>query len=97
MARQPLGVSQQGLAHFELHPATRHYPLAGRNFGHSGFQLSGRPRVRRHRERRRDGLRLFTVTIPATVIENAKPFPTSITICSAASLRGLKSGAVSCS
>jgi hypothetical protein len=29
------------------------------------------PRVRRHRERRRDGLRLFTVTIPETVIENA--------------------------
>jgi hypothetical protein len=28
-------------------------------------------RVRRHRERRRDGLRLFTVTIPETVIENA--------------------------
>ena len=28
-------------------------------------------RVRRHRERRRDGLRLFTVTIPEAVIENA--------------------------
>jgi hypothetical protein len=27
--------------------------------------------VRRHRERRRNGLRLFTVTIPETVIENA--------------------------
>ena len=28
-------------------------------------------RVRRHRERRREGLRLFTVTVPETVIENA--------------------------
>ena len=28
-------------------------------------------RVRRYRERRKDGLRLFTVTIPETVIENA--------------------------
>ena len=27
-------------------------------------------RVRRHRERRREGLRLFTVTVPETVIEN---------------------------
>jgi hypothetical protein len=27
--------------------------------------------VRRHRERRRDGVQLFNVTIPATVIENA--------------------------
>ena len=28
-------------------------------------------RVRRHRQRRRDGLRLFTVTVPETAIENA--------------------------
>jgi hypothetical protein len=28
-------------------------------------------RVRRHRERRRDGLRLFTVPVPMAVIENA--------------------------
>ena len=28
-------------------------------------------RVRRHRERRKDGLRLFTMTVPETVIENA--------------------------
>ncbi len=28
-------------------------------------------RVRRHRERRREGLRLFTVTVPQTLIENA--------------------------
>jgi hypothetical protein len=28
-------------------------------------------RVRRHRERRREGLRLFTVTVPETVIQNA--------------------------
>jgi hypothetical protein len=28
-------------------------------------------RVRRHRERRRDGLRLFTVPVPKTVIEGA--------------------------
>ena len=28
-------------------------------------------RVRRHRERCRDGLRLFTVPVPETVIENA--------------------------
>jgi hypothetical protein len=32
---------------------------------------SSTSRVRRHRERRRDGLRLFTVTVPETVIENA--------------------------
>ena len=28
-------------------------------------------RVRQHRQRRRDGLRLFTVTVPETAIENA--------------------------
>jgi len=32
---------------------------------------SSTSRVRRHRERRRDGLRLFTVTVPEAVIENA--------------------------
>jgi hypothetical protein len=32
---------------------------------------SSTSRVRRHRELRRDGLRLFTVTVPETVIENA--------------------------
>jgi len=32
---------------------------------------SSTSRVRRHRELRRDGLRLFTVTVPETVSENA--------------------------
>jgi hypothetical protein len=31
----------------------------------------GTLRVRQHRQRRRDGLRLFTVIVPETVIENA--------------------------
>jgi hypothetical protein len=31
----------------------------------------GTLRVRRHRERRREGLRLFSVPVPETVIENA--------------------------
>ncbi len=32
---------------------------------------SSTARVRRHRERRRDGLRVFTVTVPETAIEDA--------------------------
>jgi hypothetical protein len=33
--------------------------------------ITSTSRVRRHCERRRNGLRLFTVTVPETVIENA--------------------------